>query len=161
MPVVGDSILLSDSNEQGTGEPETASQLTWSNRMKVFEVPKYTIGCQIVPELVPDSLIQLKLSEKAIVSLISYLGNLVQKMKAEKFEQTLEVCNIIKLFLRLNNDPETRKSLGQVSKQDRQLLLKNLSAISTFTSEEEKESDNEILYTTSLVENAIAIHLRE
>lgn len=62
--------------------------------------------------------------------------------------------------MRLANDPETSKTFDKISKLDRLLLIKSLSAIAAFQSEKEKEAD-ENLYTTSLVEFAVAVHLRD
>ena len=60
--------------------------LTWKESSEVFKhKKKYMTGYRLVPELVPDTLIPLKLSPQAIESLVKHLSELEAKVTVGEF----------------------------------------------------------------------------
>ena len=109
MPVVGDTVLESDVAKQpGEGEdesnqsakkPKIASILLWQDRKKIFENEELQRGCLILPDFVPDSLIQLTLTPEAIEQLVQTLTEHVKNLSTLDFPRTLQVIYITKLLI--------------------------------------------------------------
>ena len=100
LPICGDKVLFVSSDKE---KIETSKRIYWGNRKAVFESEKYSKGCLIVPELMPDQLIPINLSKEALESLVSRIGYLYEKMKRGKPGQLLELVYIIKLLILQNS----------------------------------------------------------
>ena len=101
LPICGDKVLFV-SNE--ADKIETSNKIYWGNRKSVFESEKYSKGCLIVPEFMPDQLIPINLSKEALESLVSRIGYLYESMKRGTPGQLLELVYIIKLLILQNSE---------------------------------------------------------
>ena len=55
MPIVGDTMLLSEKSADSERMNQVTRKLQWKDRTEVFEKPCFQRGCLILPEFVPDS----------------------------------------------------------------------------------------------------------
>ena len=98
MPVVGDTVLLAD-QDSNAKQPETAHTLLWSDRHEVFSTNKFSRGCLILPEFVPDSQIPLILKPDALEVLVQGLSVLSKTVGSLDFNQTMQIVYLIKLLI--------------------------------------------------------------
>ena len=60
--------------------------INFDNMIGAFTDLKFSKGCQIVPDFVPDSQIPLVLGQEALESLVKFLGDLYSQMKTQKID---------------------------------------------------------------------------
>ena len=125
LPICGDKVLFVSKSQD---KIETSQRIYWGNRKVVFESEKYSKGCLIVPDFMPDQLIPIRLSKEALESLVSRIGFLYESMKRGTPSQLLELVYLIKLMILQNG----QEGLSKMSEDVRNQLLLALSAISGY-----------------------------
>ena len=142
MPVVGDQIILADKEDDDNQEVENVQPLDWDSRNKIFSEKRYVHGYCIVPPIVPDSLMHLRLSQEALEAVITMVSEVSKKIDSDsKFKDSLEGLLLVKLLLlqRTQDDKAVLNKLSGASRQKLSFALKKLSALEDGSTEDTGE----------------------